>query len=581
MSTCEPGVRPRRGDEGFTLIEIVVALGLLAIVMTAALPVFVSMLRGTVVTKMNTQAKNLAQQRLDQMRNLKFHVDRQNGPFLDLLDMYYTNATSAGPTTTLPIADGVTLTGAYVATGAASGGEPAAPFYRVNTSNLSAGMAGASSFTQTIDTQFLAADGTVLAAPSFQDQYDSQVVGKDQPPSLMLGVTVITRWTQGGVPRTYRTYTRITDGRPQQAVIQSQSRATAFDITSTAVDGTTLQLRAGIANTDGAQSSGSSVSGYAAGAVASQTGQPPVTGQVSQFALPTQSPTTTGSSSPSGGCSWYGFGSTATSDVTGDISGGLPKAPSDVDAATPPNVLSGYIATNGSGSCGQLSYDNLASGGVALPASDPIGYLMGGPPYVSIPDITSGSGPSISGSGYSTATLLTATPHLVKSGASVAMGQPLVLFPNTPEPSSGRGLVSVAVTSGSVSCVSGASGTVTGKYTLTLGWWGQHGTDPAEWRTSTWTYDSTASPAMVQSGDTWDPANTYLSNGTTLSQVLSLSPTSGTPNVVTTGANTGLRGFPSGILTITTAPTRSTTVTDPSAINVRLGYLTCVADDLR
>ena len=581
MSTCESSPRRRRNDDGFTLIEIVVALGLLAIVMTAALPVFVSMLRATAVTKMNTQAKNLAQQRLDQMRNLKFHVDRQNGPFLDLLDMYYTNATSAGPMTTLTIADGVTLKGAYVATGAASGGEPAAPFYRVNTSSLSTAMAGATTFTQTVDTQFLAADGTVLPATRYQDLYDSQVVGKDQPPSLMLGVTVITRWTQGGVPRTYRTYTRITDGRPQQAVIQSQSRATAVDITSTASNGNTLQLRAGVTNLDGAQSSGSSVLGYAAGAIASQTGQTPVTGQVSQFALPTQSPVTSGSSSPTSPCSWYGFGSTGTTDVTGDVNSGLPKAPTDVDVATPPNVVSGYIATNGAGPCGQLSYDNLAGGATGLSSSDAIGYEMGGAPYVKIPDTSTGSGPSISGSGYVTATPLTATPHLVKSGSSVAMGQPLVLFPSTPEPSSGRGLVSVQVTSGSVDCVSGASGTVTGKFTLTLGWWGQHGTDPAEWRTSTWTYDSTATPAMVQTGDSWDPANTYLSNGTTLSQLLSLSPTTNTPNVVTIGANTGLRGFPSGILTISTAPTRSTTVSDPSAINVRLGYLTCVADDLR
>lgn len=574
-------------DDGFTLTEVVVAIGLLALVMIAVLPVFISMLQGTVVTKMNTQAKNLAQERMDQMRNLRFHIDRQNGPFLDLLDMYYTNADSAGAATVVTTG-GVPLTGAYVASGAASGGEPAAPFYRVTTGPLP----GATDFSQIIDTQFLAPDGTTVPATRYQDLYDSQVVGKDQPPTLMLGVTVITKWVQGGSPKTYRTYTRITDGRPQQPVIQSQSRAVAVDITSTAVDGTTLQLRGGVANVDGAQSSGSSVSGYAVGALATQTGLAGVSGAAAQFSLPAQSPATSGSTGPvsgGGACSWYGFGTTGVIDVTGDVTSGLPKAPSDVDAATPPNQLSGYIATNGAGSCGQLSYDNLAGGGVGLGSSDPVGYEMGAAPYVRIPDTTSGDGPSISGSGYVTATTLTATPKEVRSGAAVSMAQSVVLFPGTPEPSSGKGLVSASVTSARVSCVSGSSstpGTVTGAYTLTLGWWGKHGSDlAAEWHTATWTYDSTASPALTQTGDTWDPANTVLGNGTTLSQLVQLSTPSGTPNTVTTGATSGLRGFPSGIVTLTTAPTRNST-TDPtnsaySAINVQLGRLTCVADDQR
>lgn len=581
MSTCDSLPR-RRDDDGFTLIEIVVALGLLAVVMTAALPVFVSMLRATVVTRMDTQAKNLAQQRLDQMRNLRFHVDQQNGPFLDLLDMYYTNANSAGVPITVP---NTTLTGKYVAAGAGAGGEPTGPYYRVTTGPL----ADATDFQQVIAVQFLAPDGSTVPAARYQNSYNSQVAGADQPPTLMLGVTVITNWTQGANPKSYRTYTRITDSRPGLPVIQSQSRAVAVDITSTAKDGTTLQLRGGLANVDGAQSSGSSVSGYAVGALATQTGQSAVSGAAAQFALPASGPSSSGSTGPQSGggtCSWYGFGSTDVVNVTGDLTGGLPKAPSNVDAATPPNRLSGHIAKNGGGTCGQLMYNNLAGGGVGLTSPDPLGVEMGAVPYVRIPDTTSGSGPSIAGSGYVTATALTATPKQVRSGAAVSMAQSAVLFPGTPEPSSGRGLVSAAVTTGSVDCVSGAPGTVTGKYTLSVGWWGRHATEAsAEWHEATWTYDSTATPVMVQSGDTWDPANTYLSNGTTLSQLVSLSPTSGTPNTVTTGATNGLRGFPSGIITLTTASTRDSS-TDPansasSTINVKLGHLTCVADDVR
>ena len=34
----------------------------------------------------------------------------------------------------------------------------------------------------------------------------------------MIGVTVITSWTYAGVTKAFRTYTRITDGRPQPPV---------------------------------------------------------------------------------------------------------------------------------------------------------------------------------------------------------------------------------------------------------------------------------------------------------------------------------------------------------------------------
>src|SRR3982751_3622674 len=89
-----------------------VALGLLTVVLTAALPAFLGMLRTTVTTKMETQAKNLTQERLEQMRDLRFHVDRQNGPFLDVLDVYYTNA-PVTPAATTVTAGGATLSGIY------------------------------------------------------------------------------------------------------------------------------------------------------------------------------------------------------------------------------------------------------------------------------------------------------------------------------------------------------------------------------------------------------------------------------------------------------------------------------------
>lgn len=585
MSGCDARIRTR-GEDGFTLIEVVIAFGLLVVVMVSAVPVFVSLIKVTAVTKAHTQAKNLAQERLDQMRDLRFHVDRQNGPFLDLLDLYYTNAKSASPVTTVTSGTG-TLTGQYIAAGGGTGGEPAAPFYRVSTGPIP----GATRFSQIIDTQFLAPDGTAVPASRFQDIYDSQTVGKDQAPSLMVGVTVLTRWTYGGTTKTFRSYTRVTDGRPQAPVIQSQARAVAVDITSNAADSTTLELQGGVVKLDGAQSSGSSVSGFVTGAIASQTGVTPVSGRVTQFSLPAQAATSSGSTAAQspGGCNWWGFGKTDTSNATGDVSAGLPKSPANVDSASPPNQVSGFIAANSGGGCGLMSYNNLAGGGTAR--SDGIGYEMGAAPHVLAPDTTGGSGPAITGSGYVTSNPLNTTPQQTKSGAAVSMTNSVVLFPNNPESTynttlGSKGLVAAILDQGSVDCVSGTSGadgTIVGKYTLRLFWWGKGPSDPSPvWHLAKWTYDSSvnSAPVLAAGSATWDPVNTFLGNGLRLSDVVQAS--GAAPNVVASGATNGLRGFATGVFTLSTA---STITNEPSpgtsAINVQLGQLSCVADDQR
>jgi type II secretory pathway pseudopilin PulG len=551
-----------------------VALGLISVLLVSALPVFLNMLKATTVTKYQTQAKNLTQQRLDQLRNLRFHVDRQNGPFLDLLDMYYTNATSAAPTTVVTVG-GVPLTGQYISSAAATGGHPAGPFYQVNTGALP----GYGRFSQTIDTQFLAPDGTPLAKSAFEDKYDSQMVGKDQAPSLMVGVTIITSWLDNaGAAKSYRVYTRITDGRPQLPVIQSQARALAVDISSTAVDGGTLQLQGGVATVDGAQSSGSSVAGYATGAVAID-GATTVTGKVTQFNLPTQAVATTGGTGvqPGTGCSWYGFGQNDVTNVTGDVAGGLPVAPLDAGSG---GVFSGFLKNSGNPACGQLSFDNTAHGGIQR--ADSLGAAMGSAPFVKVPDASTSSA-SITGSAYVTSSALNATPQQTKAGARASMAQPVVIFPGSSE-SAGNGLVKVTLTGAAVDCTSGSTPTVSGSYTVQLEWFGQ---DPADtsprWHARTYAYNSAVSATPSASGDPFDPTKTLLSSGLHLSDIVQVSLSgSGLPQVLSQGAQTGLRGFPSGILTVTTAKTLATEFAPGySAINVVVGKITCVADDLR
>ena len=589
MSTSDRS-RRRRDDGGFTLVEVLVALGLLAVVMTASLPAFLAMLRSSVATRLQTQGKNLAQERLEQMKDLRFHVDRQNGPFLDLLDIYYTNATAAGPTTTLSV--GLTsLSGQYVSTAAASGGEPAAPFYRVRAASI-AGYAG---FSQTVDTQFIAPDGSAVPKTRFEGSYDSQTAGVDAAPAGAVAITIITKWNEGTTARSLRTYTRITDGRPAAPLIQTQARAVAVDITSTGADGATLELQGGLSSADGAQSSGSSVSGFATGALATRTGSAAVSGLANKFALPTQPLTSSNSGSPvsaGAGCSWYSWGSNGVSNGGGDVSTGLPKSPANVDAAATPNSMSGFISSNGGGSCGQLSYDNLAGAPAGIPRVvsnvDPLGFEMGAAPYVKALDVTSGSVQAILGSTYVSSNDLTSTPQKSISGASAKALQPVTLFPNNAE-SLGQGLVSMRLLSASVDCTSattsGSLGTAVGQYSFQLGWWGRGSLDPLpRWHTAIWNYDSSinGAPVLTPGSDVWDPANTSLANSKKLSELIVAPASPAVPASLTTGATTGLRGFSDGIFSVTTASTLTNEAAPTySQIKVQIGQLTCVADDQR
>lgn len=551
-----------------------VALGLLTVILMASLPVMLSVLRSAVTTRMDTQAKNLAQQRLEQIRDLRFHVDRQNGPFLDVLDIYYTNATTGGGSTSVTAAGG-TVTGTYVGTGGGTNGEPAAPFYRTTTGPL----AGAADFSQRILTQFLTPDGTPVPKERFENVYNSQVVGRDQAPSLLIGVTVITEWVDSGRTKVFSASTRVTDGRPQQPLIQSQARAVAVDVSSTGADGATLQVQGGVVTIDGAQSSGSSVSGYAVGALARRSGAAEVPGLTTQFNLPGSTPATSGSSAaqPGTGCSWFGFGATTTGNVTGDVSQGLPKAPADV---TTGGRLSASILRSGTPACGQLSFDNTPGGGVV---DDDLAPVMGPTPWVQVPDASSG-GPGVHASGHVDATALTAPVQQTQAGVRASMTNGIVLFPNYPT-SAGNGLVSARLATSTLGCVSGtasALGTVRGTYTLQLGWWGQQGLETApRWHSATWTYDSdiNAAPVLQSGSDVWNPSQTRLEGELLLSDLVT---GTAAPSLVTTGATNGLRGFPNGIFALTSAPTLDNE-TEPgfSSINVKLGQLTCVADDQR
>jgi prepilin-type N-terminal cleavage/methylation domain-containing protein len=71
---CQEGLKSRTGKAqgGFTLIETVVALALLAVVLLGLASVTIMVVKGNFVSRAVTTASTLAHSRLEQMRNMAY-----------------------------------------------------------------------------------------------------------------------------------------------------------------------------------------------------------------------------------------------------------------------------------------------------------------------------------------------------------------------------------------------------------------------------------------------------------------------------------------------------------------------------
>lgn len=258
---CHVSDRLRRlsaDDDGFTLVEILVALVLFALMTTAATPMIITSLRASTVAKMDTGARQLTQERFETLRNLPFSVPPTSSMSVitnvpDLLDQYYPNG-SAGL-----LATGVESSG-YVGNTARRAGEPTSgPFYRTAVTSV----AGNPRYAQFIAVQFLNSKGSAVTPPSTWTTAATDA----RPPSLSVGVTVTTRWTVGQLSKNYTTFTEIGEGRSQAPIVVAQARSSALRVSSTH-NGADLLLEGGIVNSDANVTSGTSAAVNAQGASA-------------------------------------------------------------------------------------------------------------------------------------------------------------------------------------------------------------------------------------------------------------------------------------------------------------------------
>lgn len=598
----------RARDEGFTLIEVIVAITLLGIVAAAVIPILVAGLRAATFAKTSTQAKNLTQLRLERMRDMPFHVDFQNGPYIDLLDSYF----SAVSQTAFAEEPGVDDAGAVAgnhghATGAYLATCPVAltviPCFQVKI----LGVPGYPSFSQDVYTQFLKSDTSGITPPSTYANNSSAAVGADTPPSLLLGVTVVTGWKLGAATKSTSSYTQIADTRGQGSLLDVQARGAAVYVSGTAPDGTVVQGAAGLSEANGSQASGSTVSGLAEGAYVNEaaagridgpcgsvattcpgppsaTAPDPTNGVTAKYSGPGSG---SGSSLGSSGCGRSHIGNTRagvapTGPDWGSVSGGLPAVPAGATPGSTASLLTGSLLATGGGGCSPFLYSNNTAG----QSTDPVLALDGSQAPVSLSDVP-GSGAIASAGTTLAATSDATTSHPVTSYAVTDLdgGTEIRLLPSTyvSDTVHGRAVMYLKLrgTGHLASLACNSTSAAIGSYHMSLFVW--DGTS-ASYKQFNADYDS--SSAAATSLPTLPATASWLvAPGVPLSTFLASGDTSWGFNTLQIDQTSGARSFGNvgAAFSVSTAPLFDSTI-DPnrlSGLTISLGRLSCVADDLR
>ena len=118
-------LRRRPADEGFSLVEVLVSMLIFAVITAGVVPLIVSSLQASVVSKMDTGAKNLSQQRFELVRNLPSasSTTRADPTPRDVLDIYF-------PRTTAPASGSVEARGTSPPSPDGRASLTTGPFYR-------------------------------------------------------------------------------------------------------------------------------------------------------------------------------------------------------------------------------------------------------------------------------------------------------------------------------------------------------------------------------------------------------------------------------------------------------------------
>lgn len=323
----------RDADGGFTLVEVVVSIGLVGLLVAMVLPGLVAGIRANQVARSTTQEKTLALAELERMRNLPFHVAPEAGDFIDVLDRYFTDL--GPPSAAVVCADDgglvaptVSATG-YVAGAARCSWEPTGPFYRVvRTEASDPDLRG---FVLVVDTQLLtnALPPSVVTPPP---GWTTQQTGRDTPPASQIGVSVTVFRTHGTTREPLSSYTQISRTEQASTRVSASVDVTALETgTSLSVDTEVpVGASAGLLRLSSALTFASVANAHLSGLSAGISTGDPAQGATTTATAPADG-TTSAASAPASaldasGCALLCWGPTRTTAATLATADGLPRA---------------------------------------------------------------------------------------------------------------------------------------------------------------------------------------------------------------------------------------------------------------
>lgn len=595
-------------DAGFTLIEVVVGLIVFALIAEGLASVLIGGAQAELFARNNTAAKAFTQQRIDAMRSLPYHVDAQNGQFIDLLDQYFPNVLSS-TTHIQHIVEGQTVDGVYVASDTAASTHPAGPYYRISIAG-SLISTELQPYTQLVYTQFLNPQDPSAAAMAPPSTYDSTVPGQDQPISPLLGVWVDTTWSSSGHAHTLTTVTEIASAGTDSNLVVSQASADAVRIVTQDYLANAIVATVGSVIANGTVSNGSQAGATATGASVNYTtlttpGDPTtaVNSQLLGEQATTSSPPTGGSTlvqgpAPnqsvggtgcgSGGWWWGAFGPTAVKDVSSDIlstqTQTQPVVPEDAASG---NKVSAYLTNDGSNSCAGLWFSNETN--TSYPP-DPSLSLASNEPMVHIDDMSGFQNSAmVTGSGNVYTSATPGVADSVTATASASMITWLKVFPGvdvTPQLTSAPGvpgtpgLINVELTNAQLFCETQADGSTTATltYSGTVVWYSIQlvsGAYQGVWHTTSFTWVA-GNPDPLAGIDLSQPVS-YNSTSNTLTPLSAY--ITGVTGATSVSGSSGVETVDAAV-SITTVPTLGASYPG-STLAIQLGHLSCAAQDNR
>lgn len=567
-----PDVRRRGDDRGFTLIEVMVALGLFLVVTAAVIPQVITGLRAAGTARDVTQAKGVAQAQVERIRNMPFYVGRAAGDYIDVLDTYYRNVVAPS---TAPVCNDsaaafprTAWTGYVAASAPRCAYEPSGAFYRKVVNPV--GSPGLGVFSMVIDTQFLSSSSTP-AAVAPRSTYNSQQAGADIPASMQLAVTVTVFYDAKDGGRYTSVYSQVDRVSPAAPLIVSEAEVSAVRVSSAIDPTTTITADVGVVNLSGELYTGSRVSASANAAVAANSlGAQATAASANTVAPPDAAAANTlaVAAGLNGTCVHVCFGNSQVLNAGATASNGLPRAGS---AAAP--VTAGF--PQGTSSSGfRFTNEQDPDDALRLQPNQAMVSLDG-----SLTDkarvqgcaFDTSSDPAVlRATGYLNATK--AATSLVDSCVT-AQSSTVRLFPTDFAPD---GVVRINLVKARTRCTVSTTGgvptaTAVADFEVRVSYM-----TPSGYSNPLTVTETTAANAGLASIPLTTPVT---GGGLTLGDYVSSWRSLGAADVVRTASGKDAEAALRGIVSVDTVPTRSSD--DTSVISLQVGALSCKAGDYR